>query len=157
VNSAPARRPSTSLWIVLLWALLGGLAGSAARGTTEWLCIAVLHLPLWSSRAAINVIGGLGMGWSCAALTFPNEHGQRSTELSGHHAAAAFFGGFTTVSGFAWDSASAFLAGEHARLAMLLVADGLLGIAACAAGVWLGRGAGGNRGAGAPHRAASSA
>jgi fluoride ion exporter CrcB/FEX len=45
-----------------------------------------------------------------------------------------FMGGFTTVSGFAWDVASAMQHGEHARAAVLLSFDGLVGIAAAAAG-----------------------
>lgn len=136
-TTAPRHAP-TSLWTVLLWTLVGGLAGSTARGAAEWICVLALHAPLWAARAGVNVIGGLGMGWSCAALTSPDgEHLDRG-ELPRHRAAAAFFGGFTTVSGFAWDGASAFIVGEHTRLALLLAIDGAVGVAACALGVWLG-------------------
>lgn len=47
---------------------------------------------------------------------------------------AGFLGGFTTVSGFAWDVASALQDQAFERVAVLFTADAIVGIAAAAMG-----------------------
>ena len=127
-----------SPWKLALAAFAGGLMGSAARGSCEWL-FALAGAPAWTSRVAVNVVGAFAIGMLFARLC---DHDDRGMPLGVPHRnrtrehlwGGGFMGGFTTVSGFAWDVAWALQHGEHARVAVLLAFDGLVGIAAAAAG-----------------------
>ena len=119
-------------------ALVGGLAGSAARGSCEWL-FALAGAPAWSSRVTVNVLGAFAIGMLFARLCDHDDRGMplgvpHRNRMREHLWGTGFMGGFTTVSGFAWDMAWAVQHGEHARVAVLLAFDGLVGIAAAAAG-----------------------
>ena len=47
---------------------------------------------------------------------------------------AGFLGGFTTVSGFAWDVVALAQGGDRASAALAIGVNAIVGIAACAAG-----------------------
>lgn len=122
-------------------AFAGGALGSFARGGAE-LVFAASGWPGWPSRIAVNVAGAFAIGWLFARLSPRDGRGvplgiPHARRLAEHRWGAGFLGGFTTVSGFAWDAASAAgAAGEPsgARLALVLGSNAVLGIGAA----WLG-------------------
>ena len=87
----------------------------------------------------VNVLGAFAIGMLFARLCDHDDRGMplgvpHRNRMREHLWGGGFMGGFTTVSGFAWDVASAIQHSEHARVALLLAFDGLVGIAAAAAG-----------------------
>jgi fluoride ion exporter CrcB/FEX len=125
-------------WKLALAAFAGGIMGSAARGGCEWI-FALVGAPAWTSRLAVNVVGAFALGVVFGRLCEPDERGvplgvPHRNRMREHLWGSGFMGGFTTVSGFAWDVAWAMQHGEHARVAAMLAVDGVVGIAAAAAG-----------------------
>ena len=125
-------------WKLALAAFAGGIMGSAARGGCEWAFVLV-GAPAWTSRVAVNVVGAFALGAIFARLAEHDERGMplgvpHRNRLREHLWGSGFMGGFTTVSGFAWDVAWSMHHGELGRVAAMLVANGLVGIAAAAAG-----------------------
>ncbi|MFO0783895.1 MAG: CrcB family protein [Phycisphaerales bacterium] len=135
-----------------LVAAMGGLAGSAARGLTSAAFLAAGGAE-WGSRLAVNVCGAFLAGVVVARLRVPESadplhHRSLRRRRREHLLITGFLGGFTTISGFAWDtvvlSQGAGAAPEPGQaaslhLAMVLVGNGVVGIAAAAAGLALGR------------------
>lgn len=125
-------------WHLVLASFSGGLLGSAARGGCEAVC-AGIGAPSWTARIVINVLGAFLIGLLFARLAARRPdgapegvaHGQRWRE---HLWGAGFLGGFTTVSGFAWDAAGAVRAQECGALALMMAANAVVGVAACALG-----------------------
>jgi len=137
MNGAKDMMP-LSPWKLAFAAFAGGLMGSAARGSCEWL-VALAGAPGWTARVVVNVVGAFAIGMLFARLCDHDDRGMplgvpHRNRMREHLWGAGFMGGFTTVSGFAWDVAWAMQHGEHARVAVLLAFDGLVGIAAAAAG-----------------------
>lgn len=131
-----------SVWKLVFAAFVGGAFGSAARGGCEWGC-ASIGLPGWTSRIAVNVIGACAIGILFARLCDHDERGvpigvPHRNRMREHLWGAGFLGGFTTVSGFAWDMASALQSGSFERAAVMFTADALIGIAAVAIGYAIG-------------------
>lgn len=121
-----------------LAALAGGVSGSLCRGLLEW-GAAALSQPAWVSRIVANVLGAFLVGcWfgGAAGRPGPAPVGPAGTRtvLREDACVAGFLGGFTTVSGFAWDVASAWDAGAFGQAAAVLGANAVAGIASCAAG-----------------------
>ena len=105
-----------SPWKLALAAFVGGLAGSAARGSCEWL-FALAGAPAWSSRVTVNVLGAFAIGMLFARLCDHDDRGMplgvpHRNRMREHLWGTGFMGGFTTVSGFAWDMAWALQHGE---------------------------------------------
>ena len=119
-------------------AFLGGTLGSAARGGTD-LAFTAAGWPGWGAHIAVNVAGAFAIGCLFARLSSHDARGvptgvPAAHRLREHRWGAGFLGGFTTVSGFAWDAAHAAGEGQGAVLAAVLAANAIAGIAACAAG-----------------------
>lgn len=158
-------RPIPDVHEVITLALVagaGGVAGAAMREGAqcgfEW-----LGQPAWSSRIVVNVIGGGLAGWfvGLSALpeaTDPLPVANRPLRRVEHLVLTGFLGGFTTISGFAWDvaamaqdwrewpvSGSVAMPGSMAGgsplvgLAIVLVSNGVAGVAAAWLGLALGR------------------
>ena len=118
-------------------AMIGGMLGSAIRGAVQ---LALDHVgwTVWGSHVAINVAGAALIGVLFARLSARDPrgvplgipHGLRVRE---HLLGAGFLGGFTTVSGFAWDVADLVQGGAVASATLVVVANAVVGIAACAA------------------------
>ncbi len=125
-------------WHLAAASLLGGLLGSAARAGADW-AFASMGAPAWTARVFINVLGGFLIGLLFARLVGHRSdnapegitHRQRLHE---HLWGAGALGGFTTVSGFAWDAAAAINDRRFAVLALILLANAVVGVAACALG-----------------------
>lgn len=141
VAPLPARKLATA-------AFLGGTIGSMARGGAELGCLA-LGLPAWGSRVAVNVVGAFLVGRLFASLAARDGAGTpvgipHSNRMREHLLGAGFLGGFTTVSGMAWDVAAGFLgtgsAGGAATgadpigVSVIASANAVLGIAMAALG-----------------------
>lgn len=124
---------------VAMAALIGGALGSAARAWFEWIA-AALGQPPWTSRIAVNLLGAFAIG--CWFGRSARRRGAVTGTVDGTSArilredllVAGCLGGFTTVSGFAWDVASAVGGGDPARAALLVGIDGIIGLCACLAG-----------------------
>ena len=113
-----------------LLVLIGGF-GLQAKLAVGW--------PGWAARVAVNVAGGFAIGCLFARLSSHDSRGvptgvPAAHRLREHRWGAGFLGGFTTVSGFAWDAAHAAGEGQGGALAAVLAANAIAGIAACAAG-----------------------
>lgn len=147
--SVPPREPShahpapLAEWKLLLAAFLGGVLGSAARGGVQ-AAFGAAGLAEWGAHLAVNGLGAFAAGWLFARLATADAggrplglpHVQRVRE---HLWSVGVLGGFTTVSGFAWDAAQAAADGDHARLALILAFNGTIGIAAAAVGWKIGK------------------
>ena len=136
--SRPHGSPALSQWKLAAAAFAGGIMGSVARGGCEWIFV-LAGAPAWTSRLAVNVAGAFALGVVFGRLCEPDERGvplgvPHRNRVREHLWGSGFMGGFTTVSGFAWDVAWALQHGEHLRLGVLLAVDGAAGIAAAAAG-----------------------
>lgn len=119
-------------------ALVGGVAGSLGRGLLEW-AAAALSQPAWTARIAANVVGAFLIGcWFGRTPGRPGSPPGRPADvraaLREDTCVAGFLGGFTTVSGFAWDVASAWDGGAFLQAAAVLAANAVVGVASCAAG-----------------------
>jgi CrcB protein len=137
VNDRRAVAPVSS-WTLAVAAWSGGMLGSALRGAVQ-MVFANVGWTAWGAHVAINVAGAALIGVLFARLSTRDArgvplgvpHGSRVRE---HLLGAGFLGGFTTVSGFAWDVADLLRGGAGAEASMVLVANSVVGIAACAAG-----------------------
>lgn len=121
-----------------LAALAGGTLGSLARGAAE-LAAHASGQPAWISRVAVNVVGGFLIGcWYGRSRPGAGNPfmpaGDARTALREDRWVAGFLGGFTTISGYATDVASAAGSGSAVQAAVILGANAVAGIAACAAG-----------------------
>lgn len=130
--------PIVPIWKLIAVAFAGGFIGSAARAGVELGCSAV-GLPGWTARVAVNVLGACAIGVLFARLCDVDGRGipvelSHKNRLREQLWGAGFLGGFTTVSGFAWDVASAVQDGAFERAALLLTANAVVGIAAAALG-----------------------
>jgi len=116
----------------------GGMLGSAARAAVQT-AFETAGWPAWCAHLAVNVAGASMIGVLFARLSARDArgvplgipHGLRRRE---HLLGAGFLGGFTTVSGFAWDIADMVQGGDPASAALVLGINAIVGIAACAAG-----------------------
>ena len=127
-----------SPWVLAMSAAVGGTVGSAARAAVqEWFESA--GWPVWGAHLAVNVVGAASIGVLFARLSSRDAHGvplgiphglRRREYLLG----AGFLGGFTTVSGFAWDAMDLVQGGDVASAALAIGVNAIVGIAACAAG-----------------------
>lgn len=137
-SSAHADATSLAPWMLALSAAVGGTLGSAARAAVQ-MAFESAGWPVWGSRLAVNVAGASMIGVLFARLSLRDArgvplgipHGLRRRE---HLLGAGFLGGFTTVSGFAWDVADLAQGGSPASAALVLGINATVGIAACAAG-----------------------
>lgn len=121
-----------ALWPVLL----GGAVGSAGRHLVT-LAVTVAGGPDLVGRMAVNVLGGFLAGLYLARRAAePARIGSLEPLV-----AAGFLGGFTTVAGYASDTARALDAGAWTTVLALVAVDGAIGIAAAFLGHRLGRGA----------------
>ena len=130
--------PHLSRWRLAAATFAGGLAGSAARALVQSACAAA-DLPTWAGRVGINVVGAFAAGWLFARLATRNAGGvplgiPHVHRMREHGWSVGLLGGFTTVSGFAWDAAQAAGAGNIRGLALLLAANGVVGVAAAGLG-----------------------
>jgi fluoride ion exporter CrcB/FEX len=87
----------------------------------------------------VNVLGACAIGVLFARLCDVDGRGipigfSHKNRLREQLWGAGFLGGFTTVSGFAWDVASALQDQVFERAAVLFTADAIVGIAAAALG-----------------------
>jgi CrcB protein len=136
----PAHPGATPLspWALALLAAVGGMLGSAARAAVH-VAFETAGWPVWGAHLAVNVAGASMIGVLFARLSSRDTrgvplgipHGLRGRE---HLLGAGFLGGFTTVSGFAWDVADLAQGGSPASAALVLGINAIVGIAACAAG-----------------------
>jgi fluoride ion exporter CrcB/FEX len=137
---APPHAPSLAR--LLAASFVGGLVGCAARAGAEAAVVAVDPSGAWIARILVNVLGAAGMGLFFARIARLDErgrpdgiaHAQRARE---HLIGAGFFGGLTTVSGFAMDAGDALMGTnpDALRAALILGANAVVGIAACAVGL----------------------
>jgi CrcB protein len=137
MNGLPAVRANPS-WTLAVAALIGGTLGSALRGTVQ-LAFERVGWTAWGAHLAVNVAGAALIGVLFARLTARDPrglplgipHGLRRRE---HLMGAGFLGGFTTVSGFAWDVVDLVQGGDPASASLVIGMNAIVGIAACAAG-----------------------
>lgn len=127
-----------SEWKLLLAAFAGGLLGSAARAGVQ-AAFGSAGVAAWVAHLVVNGLGAFAAGWLFARLAVADADGRplglpHLRRVREHLWSVGVLGGFTTVSGFAWDAAQAAGEGDHVRLAVILVFNGVAGIAAAAAG-----------------------
>ena len=128
---------------MLFRSFVGGLLGSFARGGAEWAC-AAMGGPAWASRVVVNVLGAFAIGCVFARLAARDADGTplgipHDRRMREHLVCGGFLGGFTTVSGMAWDVAQATSAGDARALALVIAANAVVGVAAAALGWRVGR------------------
>lgn len=122
-------------WRLAAATAIGGACGSLCRGGLQWV-VDDAGWPPWVAHVAANVVGGVLMGVLFARLSVRDSRGAPLGIPSGlrvreHLLAAGFLGGFTTVSGFAWDVVDLVEGGDAASAALVLSANAFVGIAAC--------------------------
>jgi CrcB protein len=118
------------LSLVLATAFAGGAGTLARYAIAAGLRSAWPELPL--ATAVVNVLGCFGFGF-CWALAQG-----RWSPLCSAAVFVGFFGGFTTFSSFAFDCHELWVARRFALFAVDVVGQNVLGLAAVAAGLWLG-------------------
>lgn len=133
----PAVAPLAA-WKLASAAFAGGALGSLGRGVAE-IALAALGLPAWPSRIAVNVLGAFLIGCLFARIAVRDDGGApvgipHVHRMREHLLGAGFLGGFTTVSGMAWDVADGLSAADLAAVSAVLVANAVVGLAACASG-----------------------
>lgn len=112
----------------LLLVASGGALGSVAR------LLVGLALPFPWGTLAVNVAGGLAMGWLFAVLGQGAGHGAWASFLM-----TGVMGGFTTFSAFSLDTLRLVEDGHGGQAALYVAASVGLALVACAAGLALGR------------------
>ncbi len=148
-NDAPPRvdahgRPERlAEWKLLLATFAGGLLGSAARAGVR-AAFGAAGLAAWGTHLTVNGLGAFAAGWLFARLAAADADGRpvglpHLRRVREHLWSVGVLGGFTTVSGFAWDAAQAVDEGDHVRVAVILAFNGVVGIAAATAGWKLGK------------------
>lgn len=133
-----AAHRASSRWALAAFAAAGGLLGSAARAAVQ-AGFEAAGWPVWGAHLAVNVAGAAMIGVLFARLSARDArgmplgipHGMRRRE---HLLGAGLLGGFTTVSGFAWDVADLAQGGDPASAALVIGVNAFVGMAACAAG-----------------------
>ena len=125
-------------WKLVSAAFTGGVLGSLARGAIE-LGFAALGLPGWGARIAVNVVGAFLIGCLFARIAARDDAGApagvpHTRRVREHLLGAGFLGGFTTVSGMAWDLAHGLSAGDLGGCCIIVAANAVVGIAAAALG-----------------------
>ena len=116
----------------LVWIALGGAAGSVARA------LVAQSLPArfpWATLL-VNGLGSLLIGWLMARLG-PGETGTAAALR--HLLVAGFCGGFTTFSALALEVNTLVERRAYGPATLYLAITLVGGVAACAAGLWLGR------------------
>ena len=118
----------------VLMLVIGGAIGSALRfGVSTWVQRTMLYsFPI--GILSVNVTGSflIGFCWSMA----------EAFSFSGNARAFLFtglFGGFTTFSTFALDTAALLREGAYKEAFINLAASNLLGVAAVFLGLWIGK------------------
>ncbi|MBU3684184.1 MAG: CrcB family protein [Phycisphaerales bacterium] len=136
----PTRPDAGSLppWTLALLAAVGGAFGSAARAAVQ-AGFESAGWPVWGAHLAVNVVGATTIGVLFARLSARDAHGMplgipHGLRRREHLLGAGFLGGFTTVSGFAWDVVDLVQGGDPASASLMIGVNALVGIAACAAG-----------------------
>ena len=145
MTQEPGNHPSVAplpAWKLVSATFVGGVAGSLARGSLE-LAFVTVELPAWGSRIAVNVVGAFLIGCLFARIASRDGTGApigipHTHRLHEHLLGAGCLGGFTTVSGMAWDVTQALAADQLSSALLLLSANALAGMAACACGFVLG-------------------
>ena len=127
-----------SPWMLALLAAVGGALGSAARASVQ-AAFDSAGWPVWGAHLAVNVVGATMIGALFARLSARDAHGMplgipHGLRRREHLLGAGFLGGFTTVSGFAWDVVDLVQGGDPASASVVIGVDAIVGIAACAAG-----------------------
>lgn len=130
--------PPLARWMLALSAAVGGALGSVARASVE-AAFGSAGWPAWAAHLAVNVAGAAMIGvlfaWLSArdarGIPLGIPHGLRRRE---HLLGAGVLGGFTTVSGFAWDVADLLRGGDLASAGLVIGVNAFVGIAACALG-----------------------
>lgn len=117
---------------------LGGSIGSLARIAAE-VAFADAGWPAWGSRMLVNGLGAFLIGCLFARIAVRGDDGApsgipHSNRMTEHLLGAGFLGGFTTVSGMAWDIARSAVAGDAAEAACVLAVNAVAGIVAAALG-----------------------
>ena len=124
-------------WITLGLVAIAGGAGAVSRyGATLWLSrfhgLEATVRPL--ATLGVNAVGCLAFGffWAWSAGRGDAWTLGRLAVLTG------FLGSFTTFSTFGFEVASLLREGRFAAAAAVVIAQNALGVAAAAAGIWLG-------------------
>lgn len=125
-------------WSLAAVAFAGGTCGSLARALVQQ-AFAAAGVPGWGAHAAVNVAGSFAIGALFATLAARDARGTPVGVPPGHRVrehllGAGFLGGLTTVSGLAQDLCVLVAGGPPAAAALAIALNGIVGLAACAAG-----------------------
>jgi fluoride exporter len=101
-------------------------AGAGLGGVARYLCGARLPLPFPWATFAINLFGGLLIGWLANRLSGDS----RYFWITG------FCGGFTTFSAYSLETVTLLEQGRYLHAALYVIASGTLCVAAAALGFW---------------------
>ena len=128
----PALAPALSTWTQAGLVALGGTAGCLTRWRAGvWLN--TLPWPIAAGTLAVNVVGGLCIGFSLVAFA------KAPSELWRLLLVTGFLGGMTTFSAFTGESLSLLLKGQFAVAAFHTCVHVLGSLAAAALGWQIGR------------------
>ena len=144
--ASPESRDTSAWHDFLVAAVLGGVLGSAGRAAAA-LATSAAGAPEWSSRLVVNLLGAYGAGILVARMQLREEQdprlGQpRRNRVREHLWMTGVLGGFTTVSGFAFDAAHAASMHAWPALGVILGTNAVLGLAAAWLGLRWGRASG---------------
>lgn len=118
----------------LLLVAVGGAVGASARYGLD-LAGAALRLHPTIAIATANMLGSFAIGVVTAAVILP----QGEQGLWRYGIAIGLLGGFTTFSTFSMQTIDLMMDGRWMPAAFNIAGSVVLCLAACAAGVWLGR------------------
>jgi CrcB protein len=127
---------SAAPWRIGAATAIGGCCGSLCRGGMQW-AMGAIGWPAWGAHIVTNVLGAALVGVLFAWWSDRDPRGAPigippRLRVREHLLVAGFLGGFTTVSGLAWDVVSLVEGGDVGPAVVALAANGVVGIAACA-------------------------
>jgi CrcB protein len=116
------------------WIFLGGGVGSCFRYALGTLIQSKTSGAFPWGTLCVNVLGAFCIGWVLSALGSGGAPHQPTVRLL---VAVGFLGGFTTFSTLAFESLELLQAGRSLDFALYVFGTNLLGLLACAFGVWV--------------------
>jgi CrcB protein len=114
----------------ILWVSLGGAIGSALRYLAGMAATRMLGVGFPYGTLAVNVLGGVCIGWCAAQLaTHPSEHFRLFMMVG-------VLGGFTTFSSFSLEVVQLAMRGAWGLAALYVGASLLLALGGVGVGMW---------------------
>lgn len=124
-----------SIWVWGSVAVFGAL-GAVTRMAVGRLCAAAFGTSFPAGTLLVNVVGCFALGW---LYTWMSASPERLAAPVAQGLAVGFMGALTTFSTFGLETLRAFERQQYGVAALNIGANVVVGLAACALGIWLGQ------------------